>query len=61
MIMVWFKKQTRLDILKKKYQELMRRSYQVALTDAEKSDRLNKQARKIFDEINYMSMKYADK
>ncbi|WP_157632645.1 Lacal_2735 family protein [Cochleicola gelatinilyticus] len=58
---MWFKKRTRLDILKKKYQELMRKSYEVALNDEEKSDRLNKQAQKIFDEIRYMSMKYADK
>ena len=58
---MWFKKRTRLDILKRRYQELMRKSYEVALTDAEKSDRLNRQARKIYDEINYMSMQYADK
>jgi hypothetical protein len=57
----WFKKETRLEKLKKRYSDLMRKSYKTALCDKEKSDLVKKKAREIFEEINYLSLKHADK
>jgi len=39
----------------------MRKSYKTALCDKEKSDLVKKKAREIFEEINYLSLKHADK
>jgi len=57
----WFRKETRLDKLKKRYADLMKKSYKTALIDKSKSDKVHRQAYKIFEEIKYLSLKHADK
>lgn len=39
----------------------MRKSYKIALKDPEKSERIHEQAEKIYEEIQYLSLKIADK
>jgi len=57
----WFRAKSRLELLKKKYTDLMRKSYNTALKDRRESDRFSRQAEKIFKEIQYLSLKNADK
>ena len=57
----WFKSKSRLEKLKKRYTELMKRSYAIALHDKSESDRVNRQAKKIYNEIQYLTLKQADK
>ncbi|MCH2489605.1 MAG: Lacal_2735 family protein [Flavobacteriales bacterium] len=57
----WFKSKSRLEKLKKRYTELMKRSYAIALRDKSESDRVNRQAKKIYNEIQYLTLKQADK
>lgn len=52
----WFKKRSRLDTLKARYRELMHKSYEVSLNDPKKSDKIHRQADKIFEEIKYFSL-----
>lgn len=56
-----FKRRSRLDILKNKYRALMRKSFIIALRDPDESDRVHKQADKVFQEIEYLTFKYGDK
>lgn len=39
----------------------MRRSYETSLKNAEKSESLHRQAVKLFQEINYLSLQQGDK
>ncbi len=57
----WLHKKTRLECLQNRYVHLMRKSYNTALIDIEKSDRLHNQAQKIWDEISYLNLKQGDK
>lgn len=59
--MNWFQKKTRLEKLKERYRFLMKRSFETALRDREKSDQIHRQADKIFQEINYLSVQHKDK
>lgn len=59
--MNWFKRETKLDKLKKRYSELMRKSYEVALRDKKKSDFFHEKAEEILDEIKSYRYQYADK
>jgi len=57
----WFKKRTRIEKLQKRYAELMKKSFNVALKDQEQSEDVRRQAHKIFDEIKYLTLQKADK
>ena len=57
----WFNRKTRLEKLQKKYAELMKKSFRVALHDTEESERMRQRAREIYSEIQYLSLKRADK
>lgn len=50
----FFESRSTLDKLREKYSVLMRRAFEVALVDKEKSDRLNEKACKILLEIKRM-------
>lgn len=52
----WFKKKSKLEILKRRYRELMRKSYETSLVDPKKSEKVHRQADKIFEEIKYLSL-----
>jgi hypothetical protein len=60
-MMNWFRKKSRIEKLKERYRFLMRRSFEIALRDREKSDQIHRQADKIFQEINYLSLQRKDK
>lgn len=57
----WFKSKGKVERLKERYTQLMRKSYKVALKDEKESDRIQQKAKEIFDEIKYLSLKNADK
>ena len=50
----WFKKKGKLESLKKRYRDLMRKSHETSLYDLQKSDKMHRQADKVFDEIKYL-------
>lgn len=52
----WFKRKSKIEILKVHYRRLMRKSYEVSLRDPQKGDRVHRQADKIFEEIKYLSL-----
>ena len=56
-----FRKKTRLEKLKEKYRSLMKRSFRSALNDKAQSERLHQEADRIFEEIQYITLKYGDK
>lgn len=58
--MGWFTKKSRLENLKERYRALMRKSYELALRDTEKSERIHRQADKLFQEIQYLNFRQAD-
>ena len=60
-MMNWFKKETKLDKLKKRYANLMRKSYEVALKDKNESDSIHHKAEKVFEQIQSIRYQYADK
>ncbi len=49
-----FETRTREECMCAKYKQLMHRSFKLALTDKEESDRLNDKARKILNELQRM-------
>ena len=57
----WYRKKTRLEKLQTKYSDLMRKSFETALRDREKSKLLNNKAQEIYEEIEYLSLRRADK
>ncbi len=57
----WYRKKTRLEILKTKYSDLMRKSFETALSDREKSQLVKRKAQAIYEEIEYLSLSSADK
>ena len=52
----WLKGKSKLEKLKIRYRELMHKSYEVSLKDPQKSDKIHRQADKIFEEIKYYSL-----
>lgn len=52
----WFKKKTKLELLKENYRSLMKKSFEVALINPSKSDKFHRQADKLFEEIRYLSL-----
>jgi hypothetical protein len=49
--MNWLEQNSELQKLKKQYSDLMRLSYEIALRDKKESDRINREAREIYDKI----------
>lgn len=56
----WFKRKSRVEELKDRYTLLMRRSFEIALKDSEKSEKIHNQADKLFQEIQYLSLQRID-
>ncbi len=56
-----FRKKSRVEKLKERYTFLMKRSFETALKDTEKSEKMHRQADKIFQEIQYLSLQQSDK
>lgn len=50
-----FRKKSRLEKLKVRYQYLMRRSFEMSLKDAEKSERIHREADELYKEIKQSS------
>ncbi len=57
----WFRKKTKLDILKERYTLLMKKSYEIALRDLNKSEKVHQQADRLFQEIKYLTLQRGDK
>lgn len=57
----WLKRKSRVEKLEQKYAELMKRSFKIALKDRQESEKAQKQAYKVFDEIRYLTLQKADK
>ncbi|RZT00200.1 hypothetical protein EV197_1436 [Aquimarina brevivitae] len=47
----WIQNKTELQLLKEKYCKLMKKSYQLALSDKKKSDALNLEAKQLLSKI----------
>ncbi len=58
---IWLKRKSRVEKLEQKYKELMRKSFNVALNDKDESEKVQKQAYKVYDEIRYLTLQKADK
>lgn len=56
-----FQRKTRLEKLQQKYRNLMRTSFECAVKDTSKSVEAKKKANEIFEEIEYLTLKRADK
>lgn len=56
-----FHKKTRLEKLQLKYRDLMRTSFNCAVTNNSKSCAAKKRANEIYEEIEYLTLKFADK
>lgn len=52
----WFKRKSKLEVLKTRYRELMKKSFDASLSDPKRSDKIHRQADKIFEEIKYLSL-----
>ncbi|WP_203293406.1 Lacal_2735 family protein [Luteirhabdus pelagi] len=50
-----FHKKTKFEKLKAKYSQLMRRSFNLAITDKKESDRIHEEAKKVFEDIKAFS------
>ncbi len=53
-----FRKKTKVERLQERYTYLMKKSYDIALSDPEKSEKVHSQANKLFEEIQYLSMQH---
>lgn len=53
--MSWLKKKSKIESLKDKYTSLMKKSFDLSIKDADRSERLHRQADKLFHEIQYLS------
>jgi hypothetical protein len=47
----WLKQRSEIEVLKVKYTNLMKKSYQLALRDKEASDRVHDEAEKLYQKI----------
>ncbi len=59
--MNFFRKKSKIERLKDRYRQLMKKSYEIALRDTEKSERVHNQANELFQEIQYLSLRRGDK
>jgi hypothetical protein len=57
----WFRKKSKVEKLKERYTLLMKKSYDTALKDVEKSEKVHHQADKLFQEIKYLTFQQGDK
>lgn len=57
----WFRRKSKIEILKERYTLLMKKSYEIALRDCKKSEKMHYQANKIFQEIKYLTIQQGDK
>ena len=57
----WFKKKSKLERLKDEYASLMRKSYEIALKDAEKSEEVHRRADELFLKIKYLTPELGEK
>ena len=57
----WFHKKTRLEKLQDKYRKLMRTSFECSVKNNSKSCDAKKKASEIYEEIEYLKLKRADK
>ena len=57
----WFRKKSKVEKLKEKYTLLMKKSYDTALRDVKKSERVHHQADKLFQKIKYLTFQQGDK
>ncbi len=57
----WFRKKSKVEMLKERYTLLMKKSYETALKDIKKSEKVHHQADKIFQEIKYLTFQHGDK
>ena len=57
----WFKKKSKLERLKDQYAALMRRSYNLALKDAAKSEEVHRKADQLFQKIKYLTPEIGEK
>ncbi|MBT0608268.1 Lacal_2735 family protein [Aequorivita echinoideorum] len=51
----WFKNKSKLEQLKERYTQLMKKSYNLSLNHPEKSEKVHKEADRIFREIKMLS------
>jgi len=52
---MWFRKKTKIEKLKEKYANLMRKSFEIARKDITKSKKIHRQADKLFEEISFLT------
>ncbi|SRX53999.1 Lacal_2735 family protein [Aequorivita sp. CIP111184] len=57
----WFRKKSKVEVLKERYTLLMKKSYETALKDITKSEKVHHQADKLFREIKYLTFQHGDK
>jgi len=55
-MIAWFRKKSKIERLKERYAFLMRKSYQIALKDINKSEEVHRQADELFQKIKYLSL-----
>jgi hypothetical protein len=56
-----FRRKSRIELLKERYRLLMKRSFELSIRNPQKSRKAHKQADKLFQEIQYLLFKLADK
>jgi hypothetical protein len=56
----WFRRKSRIEKLKERYTSLMKRSFETALKDTEKSEKIHRQADKLFQEIKQQTLQQAE-
>ncbi len=54
----WFKRKSKLEKLRERYTALMRKSYEVALRDPQKSEIVHTQADRIYKEIQFLTFQH---
>lgn len=57
----WFRKKSKVELLKERYTLLMKKSYETALRDCKKSEKIHRQANKLFQEIKYLTLQQVGK
>ncbi|MAP79693.1 MAG: hypothetical protein CL526_01265 [Aequorivita sp.] len=57
----WFRRKSRVELLEERYRRLMRQSFELSIKNPKKSKKARELAEKILQEIQYLSLKQADK
>lgn len=55
----WFRKKSKIEKLQERYTHLMRRSFEMALKDTDKSEKMHLQADKVLREIQSLSLQHS--